>query len=1032
MQRFIRFFVERHLLVNVILVGVVAIGLLSVQRIPMEGFPVFDLPTLIVRAQLPGASARDIETKIAIPIEEAIEEIDHVDTYQTEIADNVSVTVVELFMSVDSQTIRDTERDLRSELDAITDFPAEMVDDPVLERMNRGRFPILQVALSGPDEILPGIAQDLARRIEALKEISEVTIVGLPDPEVHILVDPERAREHGVTLLEIAQTIERQNVSSTGGILESDAERRQVVLWNRLDEPGDVADLILRFGPEGGAVRVSDVARIEITREDTGLLVHTDGRRGLSLVVRKRDTADVIQAERGTLAIVEQMQLPAGVTAAVVNDEAFYARNRLQVLGTNGLIGVILVASTVFIFLSAGAAFWVCVGVPAVLLAAIAAMPVFGISLNVISTAAFVVVLGMLVDDAVVVAEKILAFRQEGRKPAEAAIQGAEAVVRPVTASAITTALAFTPLFAMGGMPGKVTWYIPAVVLISLTFSLLESFSLLPAHMTMVRVGSTVQPKRKFVLALEARYRHLLGWVLAHRTRVMACFGAAFVAIAAFAVPLTGFTLFPQDDAQSIYIKVRTPLGTPLERTEASVSAIEEQIADIVGSDMLATTARIGHQDVTAGADREYGIAENEAMISIYLIPLDRVRKPKEWIAQLKQRLRVPKNTELVYQVQVLGPPVGRAVTLHVAAADDRERRTLAAAVARWLENRPELVDIEIDERPGTRQIDLNLDAERMALRGLDAQTVGQTLKAAFHGMKASDHRGGDEGTTDFRVLLEPSARRSLDALLDTPVRNRSGELVHLRDVVNPVETPAVSRIFHRDGHRTATVTAEIGVGTGENAESFAKILEAELLPRYQDRQDIRIYLGGEAVKTRETTADLRSVALMAFAGIGVVIALMLGSFLEAAFVMVVVPFALLGVILVFVLHGQDLSLFAMIGTVGLSGVVVNASIIMVDAVHRRLRELPPGTPPAERREALIDALVGRLRPVIVTTLSTLGGVLPLAYGLGGRDAILSPMCLALGWGLLLSTPVTLLLVPCLYSAANDLRQRSNGDTRSS
>ena len=530
MQRFIRFFVERHLLVNIILVGVVAIGLLSVQRIPMEGFPVFDLPTLIVRAQLPGASARDIETKITIPIEEAIEEIDHVDTYQTEIADNVSVTVVELFMSVDSQTIRDTERDLRSELDAITDFPEEMVDDPVLERMNRGRFPILQVALSGPDEILPGIAQDLARRIEALAEISEVTIVGLPDPEVHILVDPERAREHGVTLLEIAQTIKRQNVSNTGGVLESDAERRQVVVWNRLDQPGDVADLILRFRTDGGAVRVSDVARVETTREDTGLLAHTNARRGLSLVVRKRDTADVIQAELETLAVVEAMQFPPGISADIVNDEAFYARNRLQVLGTNGLIGVILVASTVFIFLSAGAAFWVCVGVPAVFLAAVAVMPVFGISLNVISTSAFVVVLGMLVDDAVVVAEKILAFRQEGKPPADAAVYGAEAVVRPVTASAITTALAFTPMFAMGGMPGKVTWYIPAVVLISLAFSLLESFSLLPAHMAMVRTGARTQPKRKFVLALEARYRRLLTHILENRNRVMAFFGLAFVA----------------------------------------------------------------------------------------------------------------------------------------------------------------------------------------------------------------------------------------------------------------------------------------------------------------------------------------------------------------------------------------------------------------------------------------------------------------------------------------------------------------------
>jgi multidrug efflux pump subunit AcrB len=1023
LRRVIQFFVERHLLVNVIIVAIAAIGILTLQRLPMESFPVFDLPILSVRAQLPGASARDIETKITIPIEEAIQEIDHVETYQSDIADNVSVTIVELFMDTSDQAIRDAERSLRSEIDAISDFPVEMVDEPVIERMNRGRFPILQIALSGPDALLPETAEKLSERIQQLKNIAEVNIVGLPDPEARILVDPDRALEHGVTLLDVARAIKQRNVSNTGGILESDAERRQVVMWSRLREPEDVGQVVLRFRPDGGAVRVSDIARVEITREDTSLIAHTDGQRGVSLVVRKQDTADIVQAELDTLGILDEFRLPEGVHASIVGDEAFYARNRLAVLGTNGLIGLILVASTVFLFLSPGAAFWVCVGVPVVMLGAVIVMPLFGITLNAISTAAFVIVIGMLVDDAVVVAEKILALRQVGTAAKEAAIRGAESVLRPVTASAITTGLAFAPLFAMGGMPGKVTWYIPAVVLIALAFSLFESFTLLPAHMTMVRDGSTVAPKRKFILDLEATYSRVLGTILEHRIRVILIFAGVFIVVAAFAIPRTGLTLFPQSDAQAIFLKVRAPLGTPLEKTEAVVTNIEGQIAGIMGGDLLATTGRIGHSETTEGADREFGISENEAVVTMHLIPHNRQNSPSDWVEIVKRELQAPENIDLVFQVQIMGPPVGRAVTLHVAGSDDRMRRTTAASLSRWLENRAEVVDIEIDERPGIRQIDLNVDPDRLALRGLDAQSVGRTLQAAFYGIKASDHRGLEE-TTDFRVLLEPSARRSLDALLDTPVRNQTGDLVQLRDVVNPVETSAVSRIFHRNGKRTATVTAEIAAGAGENAESFAKIMEAELLPRFQDREGTTVYLGGEAVKTRETTQDVRSVAIMAFLGIGVVIALMLGSFIEAAFVMTVVPFALLGVILVFVLHGQDLSLFAVIGTVGLAGVVVNASIVMVDAVHQRLNSLPESASSDTRREALIEALTGRLRPVIVTTLSTLGGVLPLAYGLGGYDAVMSPMSLALGWGLLLSTPVTLILVPCLYTTANALRHR--------
>ena len=289
------------------------------------------------------------------------------------------------------------------------------------------------------------------------------------------------------------------------------------------------------------------------------------------------------------LAALAETPLPEGVTATVVNDEAFFAANRLRVMAVNGLIGLTLVAASVFLFLSPSAALWVCVGVPIVFLGVLICMPYLGITLNIMSTSALVVVLGMLVDDAVVVAEKILAFRQKGKNAVEAAITGASLMARPVFASAITTFLAFSPMFAMGGMPGKVSWYLPAVVVLALSLSLAESFMLLPSHMSMIRAQSGPKAKRAFVLALESSYRRAIARVLVHRSKAITGFALVFVGLFLFVAPRTGFSLFPQTDSQNIFIKVTLPLGTPIERTEGAVGALERQLPAILGADMLAT-----------------------------------------------------------------------------------------------------------------------------------------------------------------------------------------------------------------------------------------------------------------------------------------------------------------------------------------------------------------------------------------------------------------------------------------------------------
>lgn len=1021
MERLIRFFVERHLLVNTITLAVVLLGLLAMLRTNVEGFPEATMPMFIVTGTLPGAAAQDVETKITIPIEDELRELDGLESFTTIITDNRSVTTVKLDDDTPDEDIYEKERELRNAIEAINDFPPDMRDDPTIFVLNPLKMPVLEVAVAGEQAVLPEAARHLKRTLMRLDGVGEVVEVGLPDPELRVLVEPSAARAHGVTILDVARAVERRNVSDTGGVLESAGDRRQVVMWSRYEDPSEVGETILRFD-EGGPLRIRDVARLEYGREDVGLIAGTNGRPGLSLVAVKKADADMIDTRNAIAAALETIDLPPGVTTTIVNDVSYEMSNRLRVIASNGIMGIVLVAAIVFLFLAPSAAIWVCVGVPLVILGVIALIPEVGLTINFVSTMAFVIVLGMLVDDAVVVAEKILLRRQEGLKPQEAAVSGTLAVARPVIASAATTLLAFLPMLAIGGMPSKLVWQVPVVVSLALALSLLESFLILPPHMSMVRSDAKPRPKRPFMLDLEARYRRALRRILPKRGRVVAVFSAIFLFIALVIAPRMQFEFFPQESSPGFSLKVRMPAGTPIERTEAVSDMILAQIPPLMGEDLIAITSRVGHMDSEA-FDREYGSSENEAVLSMHL-DLDKKRMTAaQWMAELEPLVRAPSEAELIYEAKVDGPPGLEPVSVFVKANDDAVRRQTALALVEFLEGLGGVTNLSVDERLGMRQIDLNPDPERLARNGLDAHDLGLTLKAAYYGLIASEIRDLEE-STDIRVAFEPSSRRSIDALLDTQVRNSRGELVLLRDVVDPVEIPAVARIQHRDGLRAVSVTGGIDPNAGVTATTIAEAIESEFLPRYAGRSDIELEISGEVVQARRAIGDLGFVAIAVFFGIGAVIAIMLGSFLEAFFVIAVVPFAAMSVILTFWAHGMHFSLLPLIGTIGLSGVVVNASIVMVDSVHQAQHKLGRSASEEERFDVVIEAFVTRLRPVLVTSLSTFGGVLPTAYGFGGYDAVMSPMSLALGWGLALTSGVTLFLVPALYVSANDINRQ--------
>ena len=1020
MRAIVEFFLRRHLLVHVLLAATVTAGYIASQKNQREGFPVIELNQLWVNAVLPGAAAEDVEKKLTLPIEEAIDRVDGVQGYRTTITENMQITIVDLDMALDSEGIDLAKQDIEDAIAAIRNFPAEMTDDPMVGKIIPGKLPILEIALSGPTESVRSDALKLERLIKRVEGVGDVTIVGYRDPEVRIFYDPERGRALGVTIQEVIAAIESRNIFSTGGKIAEGTSEKQVVLRGLYEDPSAIELTPLRARPDGGVLRLGDVARVEQGLAENGLRVRTNGKPGISIAIRKKDNADIIDTVDEIVDVVGGYEFSPQVKSVFVNDLSFLTRNRLQIMVNNGLIGIALVILTLFIFLNRQAAIWVSIGVPVVIAGTVALLPFFGLTVNMITMAGFVVVLGLLVDDAVVVAERIIFRKDQGLSGVEAAREGTLDVIRPVIASSITTVLAFSPMLFLGGPAGKFAWAVPAVVVLSLIMSIFESVVMLPLHLSNDR--KTAKPaqgqKRAFVVKMEHAYRRFLEKVMNRRYLVVLGFIIAFIIVMGGIAPRVPFTLFPQDDSDVLWIKVRMPEGTSLEETEAAMAAIDQQVAPIVGSDLIATTSRVGHLSVL-DLDRNNGTTDNIGFISAIMKPVDREKTCSEWSEVLTDKLRVPLGATMTFEAKPIGPPVGFPVQIHVASNDDLERRSTAQLISMELAKVEGLTDVNIDEKPGIRQIDLNPDYDKMAMYGISPKTVGQTLKAALYGVEVSEMRTLDE-TMKFRVMFDQRTRTDLDGLLDAPILTQSRQTVSLRDVVRPVDVASISSIYHRDGVRTATVTANFIPGAEWTSLSFARFAQKEIIPSFRT-SDISVYVGGEAVETEKATGDLAVVGFIAVVSICTVIAVMLNSFVEAVFVVCVIPFGIMGVFVAFWVHGATLSLFAMLGGIGLSGVVVNDSVVMVDGIHRILEKAGEFTD-AKRRELVIEAVSQRLRPILVTTTTTLGGVLPTAYGLGGHDMALSPMSLALGWGLFLATALTLILVPALYEIAQDIK----------
>lgn len=1016
MLRLTELFMNNRHLVSITILVVFVGGFLLLSSNPREGFPNIDTNKVSIVSLYPGASPEDVEINVTLPIEEKLREVQGIEEITSISIENYSQIMIQIDQNLSGSRKQDVVDDIKRAVDRISDFPAEMTDRPEIREIKISDLPVVEVALSAADPVrLRDIAWNLERKIERLPGVSAVEKVGYFKKEVHVEIDPWRLSAQYLSLPEVIQAIRNRDVRASAGTLESRQGLQNVVILNKFRNPLEVGRVILRSNFEEKQVFLAQVAGIRETVKNERLQIRNNGNPGLSLVIKKKHDADIIDTIAGVRRLMER-ETPAGVTWTLINDQSSMTRSRINLLLGNGLSGLLIVIALLLLFLNRQVAFWTAFGIPFSFFATFLFLPLFGITINAVSLGGLIVVLGMVVDDAIVVGERVSRYREEGLPAGEAARRGVREMAGPVTAAALTTICSYSTIFFLGGLQGKFAVAIPIVVILTLLLSLAECLFILPAHLAHSRIRP--RQKARWLLRLEEGYRRLLVRALRFRYPLVIFFLLFLVFTARFTMSRLRFELFPQSAVDTFYIKVEGPRDQDLRQTLRQVMAVEKVAQRLPRTELDSLSARVGHMDLSP--EKNTGDSENRGIIAVFLQP-DTIRKRSadQIIDALRPQLPRMPGVKVTFEKKKFGPVAGRPVQAVITGGSWQDRVAAEQRVLAFLQGLEKhgLLDRESDRKRGKDELVVVLDHTRMAAYGVNVSDVAHCLRIAFDGHIASSIRTERE-EIDYRVILSPAGRQRFDVIGEIGIPNNQGRLIPLKHCISYRKQSADQEIRHHDGERSITVTADVDAGR-LTALAVASLLRDELKARPLPG-GVTVRMVGEVVESNRTMHNTLTAIFFAVFLIFAILAVMLKSWGQPLIIMSVIPFGAIGILWAVFLHGLNLSLFVLLGLVSLSGIVVNDSIVMVDTLNSVLRNGTSRTKKELSEEVAAQAMT-RLRPILLTTLTTVAGLFPMAYGLGGYDFVLSPMALAVGWGLLFATLITLFLIPSLYLFLKDL-----------
>jgi multidrug efflux pump subunit AcrB len=1027
----INVFARHRVAANLLMVMMILAGVIGLQKLNIQFFPNFALDSVSVSTIWTGASAEDIETGITIPLEQRLRSIDQLKEMASSSAPGVSGITLEFHEGTNMVLALD---DVKKQVDDFTNLPGD-AETPRVTPVIRYE-PVARLLISGPEKLseLRVLARQFERELLD-RGIDKIDIPGLPEESIYIEVEAEQLQRLGVGFDELAQKIGDASQDLPAGLIGENDGTRELRSKNQRRTPLEFQNLDI-ISDNITRIDLGDIAGIE-QRTRTGSPYITIGEKSaVVLELRRSENGDSLESAEILQQWLDETRpnLPPNIEIEVFNARWELIKDRIMLLVKNGGGGLALVLLILYLFLSARVAFWVAVGIPVSFMATLGVLYLLGGSINMISLFALIMALGIIVDDAIVVGEDAQAHYEMGEDPLMASQGGAQRMLAPVMASSLTTIAAFLPLMLIGGTMGNILSAIPLVVICVIIASLIESFYILPGHLRHAFVHSHHKPESKFKQWLnrgfdhfrERKFRPLVRLAMEFRwTTIATAIGFLIFALGLLLGGRTGWQFFPSPESTTVYSNVRFVSGTSQQVVDKILDELEQALLDTVDSydEKLVSTYYLVHAS-SSGRGRAI---EGERNGSIYVELLSseyRQTTNLEFIKNWRDRIQLPSGVEnFTITSRRVGPPE-RDINVRLTGTTPQRLKNAALDLSEALGSTPGVSAIDDDLPYGREQLIFSLTAAGKA-RGLSLRDIGRQLRAAYDGIIIQRfQQGADE--IEVRLQLPGHQQRRLSSLLQLPVRLPDGEFVPLQSVVEWQSNQGFEALRHFNGRLSVDVTADVDASVNSTLE-IVQGLQQTTLPLLASQYGIQYSVEGSSASRRETFSDMKTGAIIALLLMYLVLAWVFSSYGWPILVMLGIPFGITGAILGHWIMDMNLTLLSLFGFFGLSGIVVNDSIILV-IFYRQLRDKGMAI-----FQALEEAACQRLRAVLLTSMTTIAGLTPLLFETSRQAQFLIPMAVSIAFGLAFATLLILLVVPAMLSIYEQVAQwwqQDNNETK--
>lgn len=1005
--------VAANLLMILFLVG----GLILGNNITQEVFPEIELDTISVSVVYQGASPEEIERSIIQAIEESIQGIENVKDVTSTASENNANVVVEL---VDGADVDRVWQDIKTEVERITTFPDE-AEDPRVTIDSRKRS-VLTLVVSGPVSELK--LRDYATQLEDTllqsEGVTQAEVTGIRDLETHVEISRNTLRKYNITLSDVAKKIAAASVELGGGSLKTAQGEILVRVTDRKLTAKDFERIPVLTDTDGASIYLGDIANIWDGFEDTDQWSSFNGDRAVSVDVYRIGSQTPMSVATSALDVVEEFKqtLPPDIQVGSHHNRYVMFQDRADLLLSNAYLGLALVFIFLALFLEIRLAFWVSLGIPISFLGAFVFLPFTDFSINMITMFAFIITLGIVVDDAIVVGENVYYHRNLGKSRLQAAIDGAKEVMAPVTFSVITNIVTFLPLYFVPGTMGKIFKYIPVVVGIVFFISLIESLFILPAHLShgsdksrIPGFGWLINFQQRFSTRVEHfitdNYGSFVSKIIGYRYAVLGTAMAILFITVGFALSgRLGMVLFPTIESDYAYGAITMPYGTPVKR----IQEVEQKLIN----------AAYGVVEKNGGSELSTGVFtsvdNNQISARIYLTPPDvRPASTSQVTEEWRDAVGTVAGVETVdFLADRGGPGSGKGVTIQLTHRDIDTLEQAARELAKAMELLKGVSDVDDGNAQGKRQFDIKLLPAGEAA-GLSSREIADQLRNAFYGAEALKQQVGQDEVT-VRVRFPENERASLATFDDLILQLPSGGEMLLRDAAAITRGFADTSIKRENGKRIRSVTGN--VTPRKLSEQVVNTVQKDILPSLlQKYPGLSYSLEGKQADMRDSVQSLIQGLLLTLLAIYALLAIPFKSYVQPLIVLLAIPFGMVGAVIGHLVMGYSLSLMSMFGLVALAGVVVNDSLVLVDFINRLRRE------GSTTNEAVIAGAIKRFRPILLTTITTCGGLAPMILETSRQARFLIPMAISLGFGILFATMITLILVPCFYLVFEDIAE---------